>query len=403
MSGLYSLAGAILAMGGFTLAACGGSSSPPTAATPPVIPGPDPITQIPPCAGGGAPLFDALPIAAGDFLAFRPLGFLSPPIHMFPAKHSAFSMTVPGTTAIRVPVRAPGKVWVKEIWEASFSTGGQNYQLYVYPCTDVRVYFGHIVTLSEKLMSEMQKVPPSCNSFSEGTAIVTTCRHENMAVQLASNEPMGTGPDTAGVDFGLLDFRLPPAAFVRLDHYDHFYPNWASPIDYFTADVRSVIASKTGSVFGSPMRTANPIGGTFMQDIPATAQGNWFFPGVYHASSTDLSPSLGLASDYVDPGQPMMAIGTTVSGVSMGLYSFPGAGQGIVNRAFRDVRADGNTYCYERFLRGQSTGGLPLGQPNGVLLISMPSDTTLKMELAPGTSCTAGSRASTASATMFER
>jgi len=31
-----------------------------------------------------------------DFIAFRPLGFLAPPIHMLPAKHSAFSMALPG-------------------------------------------------------------------------------------------------------------------------------------------------------------------------------------------------------------------------------------------------------------------------------------------------------------------
>lgn len=125
-------------------------------------------------------------------------------------------MTVPGSTAIAVPVRAPGRVWVQEIWEASFSTGGRNYQLYVYPCTDVRVYFGHLVSLSEKLATAMQKVPPPCNSFSGGTAMVTTCRHEQMSVMLESGEPLGTGPDTAGVDFGMLDVRRAPAAFVRL-------------------------------------------------------------------------------------------------------------------------------------------------------------------------------------------
>ena len=31
-----------------------------------------------------------------DFIAFRPLGFLAPPIHMLSAKQSAFSMALPG-------------------------------------------------------------------------------------------------------------------------------------------------------------------------------------------------------------------------------------------------------------------------------------------------------------------
>lgn len=396
-------------MSGF--AACGGSarSTPtaPTAAPPDVVTTPAPpaipTAVIPACPGSGTPLFDASPVALSDFLAFRPLGFLSPPIHMFPAKHSAFSMTLPGTTPNRVPVRSPGKVWVKEIWEAAFSTGGANYQLYLYPCTDVRVYLGHVATVSERLITEMRKVTPACNSFQDGTAIVTTCRHENLVIPLESNEQLGTGPDSAGVDFGVFDFRLSPASFVRIDHYDHFYPYSASPLDYFTSDVKTMLTNKTGSVFGSPFRTASPIGGSFMQDVSGTAQGNWFLPGRYHSNTTDLGPFLGLASDYVNPAQPMIAMGSSVSGINMGLYSFTPEAQGLVNRPFRSVVPDGNVYCFDRFARGQSTGGLPLAQANGVLLMSMPSDSSLKVELAAGTSCAAANRALTANATTFER
>jgi hypothetical protein len=164
-----------------------------------------------------------------------------------------------------------------------------------------------------------------------------------------------------------------------------------------------MLASKTGHVFGTRMRTAEPIGGTYMQDIPGTAQGNWFFPGRYHSNSADLSFSLGLASDYVDPGQPIMAVGQSVSGLSMGVYSFNVAPQGVTNRAFRDVRADGVSYCYDNFLQGQSAGGMPLGRPNGIVLLSMVNDTTLKMELIPGGSCAGASRVVTANATTFER
>ena len=393
----------VIAMSVFNPVACRRSSGTPTAPTSTGTTDPNLATQLLPCPGVGTPLFDAIPIDPFDFLAFRPLGFLSPPIHMFPAKHSSFSMTLPGQTPLARPVRAPGRVWVKEIWEATFSTGGRNYQLYVYPCSEVRVYFGHVASLSSKLLTDMQQSPPTCNSFFEGTATVTTCRHENMSLRLDSGEEMGTGPDSAGVDFGLIDFRLPPAAFIRLDHYDHFYPYYASPLDYFRSDVRSTLASKTGHVFGGQMRTAAPIGGTYMQDIPGTAQGNWFFPGKYHSNSSDLSPSLGLASDYVDPGQPVMAVGNSINGMSMGLYSFNVASQGSTNRAFSEVRADGNTYCYDNFLQGQSTGGMPLGRPNGVVLLSMPIDTMLKMELVAGSTCAAANRVITANATTFER
>ena len=380
-------------------------SGPATPLARPGSPGTNPPAQIPACpADVSAPLFNTLPVDASDFLAFRPLGFLSPPIHIFPAKHSAFSMTLPGQQPVARPVRAPGRVWVVEIWEASFSTGGANYQVFVYPCREVRVYFGHVASLSERLTAEFNKGEPKCNSFPDGTATVTTCRRDGMAVLLEAGEQFGMGPDTAGVDLGVVDFRRKPAGFANLEHYDYFYPYYASPLDYFTPETRRVLEGKTGHMFGSRMRTAEPIGGTYMQDIPGTAQGNWFFPGKYHRNSTDLSPSLGLVHDYVDPTQPVMAIGSSVPGVRMGLYSFRVERDGLVNRDFGAVTADGKTFCYDRFLQGQSAGGLPLGRPDGMLLLSMPSEATLKIELLAGSSCQAVANwAFTVKATVFER
>jgi len=87
----------------------------------------------------------------------------------------------------------------------------------------------------------------------------------------------------------------------------------------------------------------------------------------------------------------------------MGLYSFTVEAQGSINRAFSAVRADGTVYCYDRFLRGQSAGGMPLSQPAGMLLLSMSSDRTLRVEQTAGSSCATASRTFTAAAAPFER
>lgn len=335
------------------------------------------------------PLLGTSPVAIEDFIAFRPLGFMSTPIHMFPAKHSAFSMTQIGQTAVPKPVRAPGRMTVTEIYEATFSaTGNKNYQVFMYPCREVRAYFGHLVTISDKLMAEFRQGTPTCNSFDSGDGgLTTTCRREGLNVALDEGEIFGTGPDTAGVDFGTLDFRRSPAAFIDLSHYDSYYPYYASPLDFFRADIKSMIESKTGSVFGTRMRTAAPIGGTYMQDIPGTAQGNWFLPGKYHKNTTDLSQFLGLAHDYVDPAVPLMAAGTSINGMNLGLYSYTVQDSGLVNRDFSAVRADGNTYCFDRFSQNQTPGGLPVGRPSGVILMTMPDDKTLKVELVASSAC----------------
>jgi hypothetical protein len=362
-------------------------------------------SSVPACPSDiSTPLFNISPIDPNDFIAFRPLGFLSPPIHIFPAKHSAFSMTPIGQKPVAKPVRAPGKIWVVEIWEAKASTGGGNYQVFMYPCRDVRVYFGHVVSLSEKLIAEFKKGEPKCNSFADGTATMTTCRRENLAVALDAGEQWGMGPDTAGVDFGVIDARRKPAGFINIEHYDHYYPYYASPLDYFTPEVKKVLEAKTGNVFGNKMRTTQPIGGTYMQDVAGTAQGNWFTGGKYHRTATDLSPFLGLARDYVDPAQPMMAIGNSVKGMKMGSYSFTPQSAGKINRDFPDVKADGNIYCYDNFLSGQSAGGMPLGKPNGILLMSLTGETNLKLEFVSSGKCDANAKYEfTANATVFER
>src|SRR3970040_2857741 len=111
----------------------------------------------------------------------------------------------------------------------------------------------------------------------------------------------------------------------------------------------------------------------YMQDLPPTAQGNWFFPGIYLRDAPDVSPLLSLAHDYVDPSQPLFSIGSSIQGVNAGLYTFRIESQGLVNRDFSEVRADGQTYCYENLSPERPAGGMPVGQLSGILLISMPS------------------------------
>lgn len=350
------------------------------------------------------PLFGTIPVDLENFIAFRPLGFMSTPIHMFPAKHSAFSMTAAGQTAVPKPVKSPARTVVTEIYEASFSTGNRNYQVFMHPCRELRIYFGHLVTISEKLQTAFAQGTPQCNSFNDGSATVTTCRRENLSIALEEGEIFGTGPDSAGVDFGTLDFRRAPAGFIYRAHYDAYYPFYASPLDYFTPGVKQAFQAKFGSVFGANRRTVEPVGGTYMQDRAGTAEGNWFLPGSYHSNTTDLSGFLGLAHDYVDPTQPIMAAGPTIRGMRLGLYSYRTTTSGLINRDFSQIIADGNTYCLDAFVEGRSAGEVPVSRPNGILLLSLLNEVTLKAELIEAASCSVpGNWRYSDNATVFVR
>jgi len=364
---------------------------------------PPPPPDVPAC--GNAPLFDTIPMALDDFLAFRSLGFLSPPIHIFPAKHSAFSLALPGQSAPERPVRFPGDAWLTEIWFDIFPDGQTAYQLIFYPCSEFQSYFNHIKDIPESLKAAYQLSEKTCMDHVDQTGKIVKCR-ARVLLKVSSGELAGISGNGAGVDFGAIDFRVAPLGFVNLEHYSHDYPYYVSPVDYFVPDLKAQFETKLGGWDGQSPRTAEPKAGAYRQDIEGTAQGNWFYPGLNLRNTTDLSPFLALVHDYVDPSQPVFSIGSKVEGVRMGLYSFAPREAGLVNRDFKDVAPDGNTYCYEGFTAGRTAGGLPLGNLDGVLLVSMPSPTALMIERqgSSGQLCaTLPDWRFTESATTFER
>lgn len=340
-----------------------------------------------PCAPG--PLFDQLPMPLSEFRAFRPLGFLSFPIHVVPAWHSSFSRTLPGETRPRVEVRFPGEATLVSVFAVEFlSNGSKGYQLRFAPCDQALAYFNHLATVGARIDAALGATPGDCTEYFDGSGMVRNCRHA-VSLRVGSGEPAGLSDDTSGVDFGMIDYRLPAAGFANPAHYTRDFFYYASPVGYFVPELREALEARLGSYDGSVPRTAEPRGGAHMQDLPGTAQGTWFTPGISFVGSTSEDTMIALAHDYVDPRQPIFSIGARVAGLRAGLAAFVPEPAGRVNRDFAEVRADGETYCYDRFTSGRSVGGVPLGDPGGVLLLSMPTPTTLRIERrgAPGDSC----------------
>lgn len=364
--------------------------------------------NLPPCPDG--PVFSVMPFEPADYLAFRPLGFVSVPIHLFPAKHSAFSMSLPGETAPVKPMRFPGDLWVTEIWSTRFPSGQSGYQIYYQPCAQMRGYFNHLLDIAAPLKEAFDAAAKQCVDFIDLTGTIVKCQ-ARVLLKVQAGDAAGTSGDgSAGVDFSLADFRREPEGLIKLEHYPSDYPYYVSPVDYFTEDVKSEFAATLGSYDGQVPRVAEPRTGDYRPDVPGTAKGNWFFPGVYLRDVTDYSASIALVSDYVDPRQPVFSIGTSIRGLNMGTYSFSvGSDEVLVNRInvpFAQVASDGAVYCYERFINGRTIGGLPAGRVDGVILVAVPTDTTLVVEKqgTAGTSCESlRPWTFTSNATQFER
>ena len=144
-------------------------------------------------------------------------------------------------------------------------------------------------------------------------------------VDVAPNELLGYANTLYGpYDLGMVDLRRPPLAFANPTRYQT--PSAVPPgvplelvnyvaasrlqqfcaIDYFTPTVRATLEPMFGSFDGTRRRTAAPVCGEHMQDLPGTAQGNWFADetsGTYPERNR-----IALVHDNVDPTIPTFSI-----------------------------------------------------------------------------------------------
>jgi hypothetical protein len=374
-------------------------------------------TTLPACPPDVAtPLLGTVPMALGDFVAFRPLGFVSHPIWVLPAYHSNFAIAEPGKPVADVkPVHFPADGWVTLINKVAIG-GGINYQVYFQPCAEFVTYFNHLKYLSEPLEAELAKVlvdekaDPDCRFTPLQGGDKTSC-DKKVLLSVKAGDLIGKSGDGAGVDFGAYDKRVVANTHAVPAHYSNYRP-YVSPVTYFTAEVRARFETKLGSVMDATVkRSALPLHGAYVQDLPGTAQGNWFSASRFPSTpGSQFEPwAVALVHDYVAyADEAFLSIGA--SALTSGLKGIvavkkPLASSGRVNRDWKDVKADG-PYCYDAFAGGRTTGGIPLAAPSGVLLLQLVDDLHLKLENLTGvTACPADSAAwaFTTQATNLER
>jgi hypothetical protein len=354
-----------------------------------------------PCSDG--PLFNHIPMALSDFRAFRPLGFVTQPSHILGAKHSNFSINMPGESKKGLRVEFPSDAVVATIVSTE-SRQSSGYQMTFYPCDNFKSYFFHLGTIADKLAQEFKNGKATCQEIGTGADVIKKCQVDT-ELKVKSGELAGTSDGFGGVDFGAIDYRLSPAEYANLKRYDGDYPYYTSPVLYFTPELKAKLVSKLRSIDGTAQRTAEPVVGSLLQDIKGTAQGNWFIGDQSFMNSQDFSPFLALLHDYIDPSQPLFSMGTSVKGLKMGVYGFKPVASGGVNRDFKDIKPDGGTYCFDNFLSGKTAGGLNLASVDGVLIMTMPNDKKLKIEKvgAAGSTCATTPLVFTSAATVFER
>ena len=327
-------------------------------------------------ACGSGPVLTTLPVAIADIWTVAPLGTLNPPGHVFPSDHPGYYLKAPGGVPAVTPVRSPADVVIVRVGR-QVSAGRTDYTIDFFPCANLHLWLGHIIALAPELQAAVGSLEGNCVNL-QGPSPIVECS-KDVALDRAEGSLFGNagGPGEPGLDFGGVDDRVPPLAYINTDRlYGRYGRSGAlhaiCPFDYFEAGLRSSM----DSLWGEPgsRRTALPLCGRAMQDVPGTAQGRWFFP-VAGDVQTD-GPHLALVHRNTDPARGAFSVGTSIPSLPVGVYYFPVEDTGRVNLDFDRVMPDAAIRCY-----------VP-NQPAGrVILIQLPSATELRIESRPGSAC----------------
>ena len=144
-----------------------------------------------------------------------------------------------------------------------------------------------------------------------------------------------------------------------------------------------MLMARVSDYQGNPRKRA-PICGEVMQDIKGTAKGNWYLKGTPTTMSFPEDPHLALADDNdLNTDRQVFSVGTSMnkSGLPPAPYFFRPTTTGNINREFKGVTPDGGTHCYDAFDPKQL---VPV-----VVLLQLPTATTLRMERVTAASCEA--------------
>jgi hypothetical protein len=323
-------------------------------------------------------LFSVSPIEINFISSIIPLGALSPPSHVFPTDHIYFMInrTKGADRPIKVPVYNQGDLIVTSIRVTEHVKAGMaDYVIFLEPleCPDISIMFIHISSLNEDLFGDISDYSNWVfdSEYSTGDEIYRAwskrCNLEVKAGDILGEA--GGNPGQWALDLGVYDERYIPDQVANFDRWRNVrYLHSVCPLNYYEGgELRNAIFSLVQGRDPTGIQTEC---GSVLQDIPGTAQGCWFREGIMDTYPED--PHLALVYSNVNSSLRVISVGTSVLGLHSGRYEFIPDSLGVINREFKDVTPDGNTYGYivEGF--------------EGVIIVKMHDPLTLWVEAIEG-------------------
>lgn len=344
-------------------------------------------------------LFSVSPIDLATTFYLDPLGHMSGVGgHLFPTDHIYFYVPKSTDATPTTNVYSPGPMYIYQVASSEYLHATPvftDYTIRFAPCQGLTGYFFHVGALSPSLQSKIGTIDEYCSTYIDGSTHYCT---ETVAIEVEAGELLGTitgkvNSSFTTLDLGIYDHTQPALAFISPARQFADEPFTRCPLERYEEPLKSQLMARLGKYDGSILRTAPPVCGEIMQDVPGTAQGLWYVPGTPQSTVQDLSPHLALVHDNVLPSTGVFSVGNSVSSLPGTQYFFQTAASGHVNADFNTVTADGTVYCYDTFSN----------LLNSIILVQLPTSTTLKIERQNVASCGTGPWTFTGSATSFER
>lgn len=326
------------------------------------------------------PVLTILPSSEQNIDSITPLGNISLPQHALPTEHTYHVLKRgPDGVPLNTEVFAPANLAVTTITHISSIRDGQqrdnDYQVDMLPCKEVHIKFDHIRELSPKLAAAYAASKPRCQENQRAGDLNKYCKVElNLTLSAGELIGMAGGGLPTAFDFGATDDRAKPLEFANNKRYGGSTRQTVCPYDLYGQEMKDHFYKLLGD--SAQRRTNEPICGTIAQDVPGTAQGNWFDGKGKSDQLEQQQKTLALIHDNVDAKLGLLVLGRQDTKVI-----FSPTHSGFINREFSEVKPGHDVYCYQPTgLNSRAAYGVQ-SVFEGSVLIRLISNTELDFEV----------------------
>lgn len=303
--------------------------------------------------------------------------------HAAPIQHVYFVFkNHDDTIQVRTQIFAPADSLLESISRAdvldeSGKVVDSDFSVYFLPCKEIRVQFIHVRELSEALAKIYDAAQTNC--YYEDRYKLRLC-NVNPNTIINAGEPIGWGGGSQpALDVEVNDARV-MNAFANPQRHTPFRLSAICPLDLYSGDLKTALYDKLADADGRRKRTTEPRCGSVAQDIPGTAQGEWFIGTAKEPDADFEGKMLALIHHNLEPIPGIIATTGTIVPYS-GLLVFSPRHEGFVNREPSEIK-DQNIYCFQNeqseFTKHAGTGN---GRRfTGRILIQLIDAKTLKAE-----------------------